>query len=205
MPAAVTLVFVTWNARAHLMRALEAARPLGFPIVVLDNASSDGTADEVRRTAPDVTLLAKDTNLGFAGGVNAGVAATTTPWALILNPDILLTRVAIERMHAAGEAEAAIGAVGAQLVGPDQTPQAEYSIRRFPTLGTWATDLLLVDHVWPGNPASSHYMADDLDRQRDQDVEQPAAACLLIRRAAFDAVGGFDTRFHPAWFEDVDF
>ena len=47
--------------------------------------------------------------------------------------------------------------------------------------------------------------ADDLDRTRDQDVEQPAAACLLVRRDAFDAVGGFDEAFHPAWFEDVDF
>jgi N-acetylglucosaminyl-diphospho-decaprenol L-rhamnosyltransferase len=201
----VTLVFVAWNARAYLARALDAARATGLPVVVVDNASDDGTADHVRANAPDVTLLAMGSNLGFAGGVNAGVQATSTPWALILNPDILLTRAAVDRMQAAGESALDIGAVGAQLVDPDDVPQAEYSIRRFPTLATWAADLLLLDHLWPGNPASARYLGGDLDRTRDQDVEQPAAACLLVRRAAFDAVGGFDAAFHPAWFEDVDF
>jgi GT2 family glycosyltransferase len=201
----VTLVFIAWNARTYLSRALEAARPTGLPIIVVDNASDDGTADEMRAGAPDVTLLALDRNRGFAGGVNAGVRASRTPWALILNPDIMLSREAVDWMQRAGDAAADIGAVGAQLVGPDDVPQAEYSIRRFPTLGTWAADLLLIDHIWPRNPASMHYLAADLDRTRDQDVEQPAAACLLVRRTAFEAVGGFDEGFHPAWFEDVDF
>ncbi len=205
MPDPISLVFVAWNARAHLTRALDAARATGLPIIVVDNASGDGTVDTVRADAPDATLLAMDRNLGFAGGVNAGVRAARTAGALILIPDILLTRAAADLMLAAGESAPDIGAVGAQLVGPDDQPQTEYSIRRFPTLATWAADLLLIDHVWPGNPASARYRADDLDRTRDQDVEQPAAACLLVRRDAFDAVGGFDEAFHPAWFEDVDF
>lgn len=205
MPAPpVTLVFVAWNARDHLARALEAALATGWPIVVVDNASSDGTADLVRDTAPGARLLRSDRNLGFAGGVNAGVRASDTPWALVLNPDILLTRGAVERMLAAGE-PGDVAAVGAQLVGSDGLPQPSYSLRRFPTLGVWAADLLLIDHVWPGNPASARYLGIDLDRDRDQDAEQPAAACLLVRRSAFDAVDGFDERFHPAWFEDVDF
>jgi GT2 family glycosyltransferase len=65
--------------------------------------------------------------------------------------------------------------------------------------------LLLIDKVWPGNPVSARYLALDVDLARSQDVEQPAAACLLVRREAFDAVGGFDHGYHPAWFEDVDF
>ncbi len=203
-PAPVTLLFVAWNARRHLPRALDAAVAMGWPVVVVDNASSDGTGEYVRVRVPEVALVAADRNLGFAGGVNAGVHESATPWVLVLNPDIVLTRVAVERMLAAGE-PAGIGAVGARLVGPDGHPQPSYSLRRFPTLATWATDLLLIDHMWPGNPISRRYLAADLDRERDQDIEQPAAACLLIRRSAFDAVGGFDTRFHPAWFEDVDF
>ena len=204
-PPSVTLVFIAWNARAHLARALDAAQATGWPIVVVDNASTDGTSEYVRTRLPPERLLATDRNLGFAGGANAGVARTDTPWVLLLNPDILVTREAIERMVREGESDPAIAAVGAQLVGPDGSPQPTYSLRRFPTLATWTADLLLVDHVWPGNPASAHYRADDVDRSRDRDVEQPSAACLLVRRAAFDAIGGFDPRFHPAWFEDVDF
>jgi N-acetylglucosaminyl-diphospho-decaprenol L-rhamnosyltransferase len=203
-PAPVTLIFVAWNARRHLARALDAAVATGWPVVVVDNASTDGTSEYVRVRVPEALLVAADTNLGFAGGVNAGVRESSTPWVLVLNPDIVLTRAAVNRMLAAGVA-ADVGAVGAQLFGPDGHPQPAYSLRRFPTIGTWAADLLLLDHVWPGNPASRRYFAMDLDRTRDQDIEQPSAACLLVRRRAFDAVGGFDPQFHPAWFEDVDF
>jgi GT2 family glycosyltransferase len=58
--------------------------------------------------------------------------------------------------------------------------------------------------VWPGNPISRRYLALDLPFDRVSEVEQPAAACLMVRRRAFDAVGGMDERFFPAWFEDVD-
>ena len=202
--ASVTLVFVAWNARQHLARALDAAVATGWPVIVVDNASTDGTSEYVRVRVPEAQLVAADRNLGFAGGVNAGVREASTAWVLVLNPDIVLTRAAVDRMLRAGT-EPTVGAIGAQLFGPDGHPQPGYSLRRFPTLGTWTADLLLLDHLWPDNPASRRYLAADLDRTRDQDIEQPSAACLLVRRAAFDAVGGLDTQFHPAWFEDVDF
>ncbi len=201
----VTLVFVAWNARAHLVHALAAATATGYPIVVVDNASADGTAEYVRLRAPQARLVAADRNLGFAGGVNAGVREADTPWVLVLNPDIIVTPEALALLVAEGQSDEVIGAVGAQLIGADGAPQPEYSVRRFPTIGTWAADLLLVDHVWPSNPASRRYLATDVDRTSTQDVEQPAAACLLVRRSAFEAVSGFDAGFHPAWFEDVDF
>jgi GT2 family glycosyltransferase len=159
----------------------------------------------VAKSFPTVTLIPSDVNLGFAGGVNAGVATTTSPWVLILNPDVEVTAAAVDLLRRAGAADAAVGAVGACLVGDDDRPQAGFAVRRFPTLATLAVDLLLVDKLWPGNPASARYLARDVDLSVTQDVEQPAAASLLIRREAFDAVGGFYTGFHPAWFEDVDF
>lgn len=203
--APVTLVFITWNARPHLLHALPPALSTGWPVVVVDNASLDGTAEYVRVRTPQAHLVAADRNLGFAGGVNAGVHETTTPWVLLLNPDIVIDRGAIERLLAAGEAAGDVGAVGAQLIGPDGRPQDSYSLRRFPTLGSLAAELLLVHQVWRGNPATARYLGADLDRSQDQEAEQPAAACLLVRRRAFDDVGGFDAGFHPAWFEDVDF
>jgi GT2 family glycosyltransferase len=205
VPAPLTLVIINWNARDHLQRCLAAALPLGYPITVVDNASSDGSRTMVAKSFPTVTLIPSDVNLGFAGGVNAGVATTTSPWVLILNPDVEVTAAAVDLLRRAGAADAAVGAVGACLVGDDDRPQAGFAVRRFPTLATLAVDLLLVDKLWPGNPASARYLARDVDLSVTQDVEQPAAASLLIRREAFDAVGGFYTGFHPAWFEDVDF
>ena len=69
----VTLVFVAWNARDHLPRSLDAAAATGWPVVVVDNASTDGTGEYVRARLPDAHLVSADRNLGFAGGVNAGV------------------------------------------------------------------------------------------------------------------------------------
>lgn len=173
--------------------------------MVVDNASSDGSREMVAEDFPSVTLITSDVNLGFAGGVNAGVRATTSPWVLILNPDIEVTAAGLEHLVREGTADATIGAAGACLVDGAGTPQAGFAVRRFPTLGTLAVDLLLVDQIWPGNPSTARYLARDVDLDVSQDVDQPAAASLLVRRAAFDAVGGFDAGFHPAWFEDVDF
>src|SRR5690606_20317112 len=161
------------------------------------------------RDFPTVTLIASPVNLGFAGGVNAGVHASATPWVLVLNPDVVVDEAAVTRLldgatSAAAGASGRVGAAGACLTGADGHPQAGFAVRRFPTLATLAVDLLLVDQLWPRNPVTMRYLAADLDLTIDQDVEQPAAACLLVRREAFDAVGGFDEGFHPAWFEDVD-
>lgn len=179
--------------------------PLGYAVVVVDNDSRDGSAAMVARAYPSAQLLASPTNLGFAGGVNAGVRASRTPWVVVLNPDVVVEASAIARFVAAAEAEPTIGAAGARLVDEHGAPQAGFAVRRFPTLATLAVDLLLIDKLWPSNPVTARYHATDLSLASSQDVEQPAAACLLIRRTAFDAVGGFDAAFHPAWFEDVDF
>ena len=205
VPVPLTLIIINWNAREHLQQCLRSALPLGYATIVVDNASADGSAEVVAQMAPSVTLIASPTNLGFAGGVNAGVAASTTPWALILNPDVQVTEIGVDRLLAGAARDDRVGAAGARLIDATGTTQAGFAVRRFPTLATLAVDLLLVDKVWPGNPVSSRYLAHDMDLTRTQDVEHPAAACLLVRREAFDAVGGFDEGFHPAWFEDVDF
>jgi N-acetylglucosaminyl-diphospho-decaprenol L-rhamnosyltransferase len=205
VPLPLTIVIINWNARDHLARCLDAALSTTCPIVVVDNASADGSADVVRAHYPTVHLVAADTNLGFAGGVNAGVAACVTPWVLVLNPDVRVTPDGVHALYTAASADARIGAAGACLLNPDGTPQAGFAVRRFPTLLSVGADLLLLDAIWPGNPPTRRYHARDVPLDRDQDVDQPAAACLLVRREAFDDIGGFDTGFHPAWWEDVDF
>lgn len=253
----IAILIVNWNAHDPLARCLASLAALPFPSIVVDNASSDGSAEMVARRFPRVRLVRETTNLGFAGGVNrarreaAALDAIASASAsdgdrdggdgagdgpvdrlLLLNPDTIATREAIEALSAAldrntddtagvdqsiapgaragagaaagADARPAIAAVGGRLVSPDGTPQAGFNVRRFPTLASIAMDLLLIDQLWPGNPATRRYLARDLPDDRAADVDQPAAACLMIRASAFDAVGGMDERFHPAWFEDVD-
>lgn len=205
MTPAVSILIVNWNAREPLARGLQALRAAPFQIIVVDNASQDGSADLVAREFPGVTLLREPENRGFAGGVNRARAVAMSDRLLLLNPDIEATTAAIEILASTLDADPAIGAVAGRLVDADGTPQRGFNVRRFPTLASIAVDLLLIDHLWPDNPASRRYLARDLRDDASADVEQPAAACLMVRASLFDALGGLDERFYPAWFEDVDF
>ncbi|MEO5819258.1 MAG: glycosyltransferase family 2 protein [Vicinamibacteraceae bacterium] len=201
----VSVLVVSWQSAAWLERCLTAIEPGEAEIIVADNASSDGSAARARAVAPHATVIALDRNLGFAGGVNAARAAARTPRLLLLNPDAAPTPGAIARLADALDQAPDIGAVSGRLVGADGSPQLGFNVRRLPTLASLAADLLFIDHLWPANPASSRYYARDLDPDAPADVEQPAAACLMIRADVFDRLGGFDEAFWPAWWEDVDF
>jgi N-acetylglucosaminyl-diphospho-decaprenol L-rhamnosyltransferase len=220
-PGRLAILIVNWNAREPLLRCLESLASLPHLVIVVDNASEDGSAEAVARRFPEVTLVRSPTNLGFAGGVNrarqeaaraasaaGSKVAPDAEYLLLLNPDTVATAGAIDALAAALAADASIGAVGGRLVHPDGSPQSGFNVRRFPTLGSFAMDLLLIDQVWRDNPWTRRYLARDLDDGGDAaavDVDQPAAACLMVRADAFDGIGGMDADFHPAWFEDVDF
>ena len=201
----VSVLVVSWQSAAWIERCLTAIDPGEAEIIVADNASTDGSAARARTVAPHATVIALERNLGFAGGVNAARAAARTPRLLLLNPDAAPTPGAIARLADALDQAPDIGAVSGRLVDADGTPQHGFNVRRLPTLTSLAADLLLIDHLWPDNPASVRYYARDLDPDAPADGEQPAAACLMIRADVFDRLGGFDEAFWPAWWEDVDF
>lgn len=207
MPApAVSVLVVSWQSAPWIERCL---RSLGtdpaIEIIVADNASTDGSAARASAAAPQARVLALDRNLGFAGGVNAARREAHAPRLLLLNPDAAATAGAIPRLAAALDGAPDIGAAAGRLVDAAGAPQHGFNVRRLPTLPSLAADLLLLDHLWPSNPASARYYARDLDPDAPADVEQPAAACLMIRADVFDRLGGFDEAFWPAWWEDVDF
>lgn len=201
----VSVLIVSWQSRAWLERCLASLDPARHDIVVCDNASDDGSASLVAERFNRVTLLRQPRNLGFAGGVNAARRAATGAYLLLLNPDAAATPGAVETLAATLHAAPGIGAVAGRLVDDEGRDQTGFNLRRLPTLTALAADLLLVDHLWPSNPASLRYYARDIDPDAPADVEQPAAACLMVRADLFDRLGGLDERFSPAWWEDVDF
>lgn len=202
----VSVVIVNWNTKDMLLRCVETAAGAARDIVVVDNASTDGSAGAVAARFPAVSLVCLPENRGFAAGANAGLRRAGTDLVLLLNPDSLATAGAVERLARVLAGAPDCAAVGGRLVDEVGRPQHGFNVRRFPTLATWAVDLLLVDKIWPDNPVTRRYEARDLDLDGPQPVEvdQPAAACLLLRRGVVLGLGGFDERFAPAWFEDVD-
>ncbi|MFB3778856.1 MAG: glycosyltransferase family 2 protein [Bryobacteraceae bacterium] len=195
-------VIVTCNSEAVIGACLDAVLDRVEQVVVVDNASTDRSREEVRKR-PAVHLIANPENRGFAAAVNQGAAAVDLPLLLLLNPD--LTLQADVGPLASVCADPAVGAAAGKLTGEDGRPQAGFSVRRFPSPAALAFEVLGLNRLWKTNPVNRRYRCLDLDLDSAAEVEQPAGAFLMIRRDAFLAVGGFDEGFRPVWFEDVDF
>jgi len=176
-----SVVIVNWNSGERLRRCLESL-PKGILIVVVDNASTDGSVQHARECSVSATFIQNDTNLGFAAAVNQGVSVISTDFVLLLNPDVLAEQVSIGILEDILKSKPRAGAIGGFV-------NEKYLPRPLATPWTIVRENL-------GVPT----------RGLNQGVVgQAAAAAMLIRREAFLAVGGFDERFQPAWYEDVDF
>jgi GT2 family glycosyltransferase len=170
--------------------------------VVIDNASRDNTRELVRRR-PAVELVANPNNRGFAGAVNQGVALLDTEMILLLNPDVELN-TSVDPLEDACSRDA-VGLATGQLVDLQGRVQTGFTLRRFPTPLALAFEVMGINRVFPGNPVNRRYRCLDLDLSKPSEAEQPPGAFLMFRREVWQRLGGFDTQFHPLWFEDVDF
>jgi GT2 family glycosyltransferase len=185
---ALSILIVTWNSERWIDRCLRsipaACEGLDYEIVVHDNSRD---------------------NIGFAAGTNRAYAKSRGRYALLLNPDCELAPRALTQLFDFLESRPHIAAAVPLLVDENGEPQREFQLRRLPTLATFAAEVLLLDKVFPRNPATASYRYRDLDLTEPRRIEQPAAAAMLVRRSVFDDVGPLDEQFAPAWFEDVDF
>src|ERR1022692_4514558 len=197
----IGIIIVTYNSAAEIGACLDAAIASGAEIVVVDNASGDGTIAEVARRG--VRLIANSENRGFAGGVNQGFAVLNSPYVLLLNPDAVI-QTSLEPLRDACDGCGAAGA-GGKLLDPSGQPQAGFMVRGLPTATTLALEALLLNRIWPGNPVNRRYRCLGLDISSRSTVEQPAGAFFMVRRAVWQELGGLDENFYPVWFEDVDF
>ena len=186
----LSLVVVHWRAERDLAELLDAMPDdERFEIVVVDNS---GTA-----TVPASTrakLVRPGRNLGFAGGANLGASVATAALLLVANADVRPEPDALAALLAGLAALPAAAGAAPRLVGVDGTPQTAWQLRALPRPAQ------LLQHAFfrdasrgaAGEPAAGNAVA------------QPAAAALALRRSAWEQLGGFDSTFHPAWFEDVD-
>lgn len=199
--AEVGIAIVTYNS-AHVIEAcLDAAVATGADVVVVDNASSDGTVKSAARTG--VRLIANRDNVGFAAAVNQAFDVLECPYILVLNPDAVVVG-GLTALREACDLPRAAGAGGCLLDSEGQ-PQVGFMVRNFPTPTVLTLEALLLNRLWSNNPVNRRYRALGLDYSQRSEVEQPAGAFLMIRRDVWRELGGFDEGFQPLWFEDVDF
>ncbi|MBI4670610.1 MAG: glycosyltransferase family 2 protein [Chloroflexi bacterium] len=223
----ISFILVSWNVRELLKRALEAiladaaAANCVAEIIVVDNASRDGTVEMLRADFPHVHVIANTENVGFTRGNNQGLTATASGqygtnavsfpspataaasgrYIFLLNPDTELLpgalRALLDYMDAPENAR--VGIVGPQLVYADGSLQS--SRRRFPKFSTALFESTKLEQWFPNNslitdyrlrPNSVREMTDD---STTQDVDWVVGAAMFVRRAVYEQIGGFDERF----------
>ena len=194
-------MIVTHESEAEIGECLDRAIPTGAEIVVVDNASTDRTCLEA--ASRNVRLITNSENRGFAAAVNQGIGALDTPYVLLLNPDARL-ETSLDALVECCRRPGVAGA-GGKLVDEAGLPQAGFAVRSLPSPAALICEVLLLNRIWPRNPVNWHYRCLDFQFATPSDVEQPAGAFLMIRRDVWQELNGFDERFHPLWFEDVDF
>ena len=199
----LSIVIVTFNSAKDIdacLASLTSQSPaVDLETVVVDNASSDGTAAAVRGRWPGVRVLESGRNLGFAGGSNLGIRQTFGELVLLLNPDTIVRPGALATLIGALDARTDAAAAGPRLI--DAQGRAELSFgRMIGPLAEFRQKLLVTGHD-RGVPLVSRYV-ERLTRY-PREADWVSGACLMVRRADVEAVGLLDERYFM-YAEDVD-
>ena len=198
----VSAVVVSYNSAGYLPDCVRSLRSEGLTdVVVVDNASSDGSVAGIRAADPTVRVVETGANLGFGSAANRGVAVCAGEYVLILNPDTVVEPGTVKALAEALDRDSGLAVVGPRLENLDGSVYP--SVRRFPDLPV-AFGHAFLGLVWHGNPFTRRYRMLDWDHDRpSSDVDWVGGACALFRRSAFDTVGGFDEEYFM-YVEDVD-
>jgi N-acetylglucosaminyl-diphospho-decaprenol L-rhamnosyltransferase len=199
----LAVVVVNYNAGPLLERclrsALERAGGARLEVVVVDNASTDGSL-EAALALPGVRVVRNPDNRGFAAAANQGIRATSAPFVLLLNPDAEVRSGTLAGLLDAARGHPRAGAIGPLVRSPDG--RVYPSARRVPSLGMGLAHAFL-GVLWPDNRFTRAYTMADWDRRSMRSVEWVSGSCMLLRREALDEVGLFDEGYFM-YVEDVD-
>lgn len=197
----VTVAYHSNRVLSGFLDSIHAASTGPVAVVVVDNApgSDDAAALSAAAGARHVPLPA---NPGYGGAVNAGVRELpdSVEWVLISNPDVVLAPGAVDTLQKTAASDPAIGAVGPAVLNPDGSVYP--SARAVPSLRTGVGHALFAN-LWQRNPWTLSYRRETDPSDQQRDAGWLSGACLLVRRSAFDRIGGFDEGYFM-YFEDVD-
>ena len=195
-------VVVNYNAGQALLACVSSVlgQDPAPELVVVDNSSTDDSVTRLREVHPGVRVVRSGDNLGYARAANLGIAATSAPVVAVLNPDTVLAPGVGKGLVARFGVEPELGVLGPQLHNPDGSVYP--SARRVPSMAD-AVGHGLLFFVWRDNPFTRRYREIDADPSLAREVDWVSGAAIWLRRAALDAVGGWDERYFM-YVEDVD-
>ncbi len=195
----VSVVIVSYNTSDLLNNCLSSieawleANSHTGEVIVVDNASTDGTSGMIQRRFPDVTLIENRHNAGFAAANNQGIRAASGRHICLLNPDTTVLGDAFGQLADYLDDNPGVGLVGPRLMYPDGSVQS--SRRRFPTRLTGYLESTIIQDYWPDNQVVRRYYLADRPDDQTQTVDWLVGACLMVRREAIESAGLLDERY----------
>jgi hypothetical protein len=202
----LSVVVVSFNGRDYLRRCLASllghTKGVSCEVIVVDNASWDGSAQMVEAEFPQVALIRLPVNVGFAAGCNRGIERAAGEFVLLLNPDTELAEDALSPMVAYCRQNPSVGLLGPKLLNSDGSLQL--SCRRFPShMTSLFNRQSILTRLFPGNPFSRRYLMTDWAHDRIEPVDWLSGACVMLRREMVERIGAMDEGYFM-YIEDVD-
>jgi len=201
----VSIVIVTWNGKRYALECLESLRmlksKLSLQVIVVDNASTDGTPEAIRRQYPEVELAENSANLGFAKGNNVGIAMSRGRYVCLLNSDVVVPPGCFETMVDYMDAHSDIGLLGPKMLSPDGGIGP--SVMKLPTVWNSLCCALGLHSIFKNSNFFGGYLMPNFPYDKIEDVEVLTGWFWMTPKPALDQVGGLDERFFM-YGEDID-
>ena len=198
--AVATVSFGSGDVLEGFLASVPASSANPVCVVVADNGARDTVVARMT-SASSADYLPLDRNRGYGGAMNAAIRSlpSDVEWVLVSNPDVVLSAGALDALVAAGNSDPRIGAVGPAIMTDGEVYP---SARAVPSLRTGIGHALFAN-IWLGNPWTRAYRRDSSREPVRRDAGWLSGACVLVRKSAFDQLGGFDDGYFM-YFEDVD-
>jgi len=202
----ISVVLISYNGKEFIddcMRTtVESLKRVNSEIIVVDNASSDGTIDILETKYPQARLIKNNSNLGFAPAVNQGLETATGEFILLLNQDTRIVGEAIPMLARKMKESNRIGTIGPKFIGFDG--KLQHSARALPRYRDLFFQFTGLSYLFPHSKILSNWKMGWFDHTTMMEVDQPMGAALMTRRDVIEKTGLFDESFR-IFFNDVDF
>lgn len=201
----LSIIIVSWNVKDRLRDNLRSIfyssiSKSNFEVFVVDNNSSDGTVELVRREFPEVILIENKDNLGFAKANNQALKQARGDYFLLLNPDMKVFPDTLDKMLGWMKTNQQVSVAGCHLI--DELGEIVKHVRRFPTFIDQLAIVLKMPHLFP--TVLSNYLRNDFDYSVAAKVDSVRGGFFMLRKETLEKIGLLDERFF-VWFEEVDY
>ena len=202
----LSIIIVNYNVKEFLQNLIhsieKASSNLTKEIIIIDNASDDGSVDFIKEKFPQIKLIANQTNLGFGKANNQGLKISTGDYILFINPDTLVSENTLETIISFLKQNPQIGLAGCKIINDNGTFYLPCK-RGFP--GPWAsfTKLTGLSKLFPKSKIFAKYNMTYLDENETHEVDAVSGSFMMIPRTIYNKIGGFDEQFFM-YGEDLD-